>query len=271
MCKRLLAMLLAALLTCGLARAQDAAPAGPDLGALAKQSQNPVADLNTIPLQWNFNSGGGLGTQSMMVLNVQPVFPLKLNDKWLLISRTVVPFVNIPAGGANRFQGIADIQQQFFFSPTGGGGLIWGAGPILSFPTSNQPATETGQYALGPTVVVLTMKKSWVYGALANNLWRVAGSDVTPEINSFFFQPFINYNLPGAWAISTAPGITANWEAPSGQQWTIPVGGGFSKVTVLAKIPVNLTMQYYGNAVRPDNAPAGFVRFVFAMMFPVAK
>jgi hypothetical protein len=267
----MLGALVASLLVCGVAQAQSEPPAGQDLSALAKQAQNPVADLNTIPFQWNFYSGGGLGTQSMMLLNVMPVLPLKLNDDWVLVSRTVIPFVDIPGSGTDRFQGIADIQQQFYFSPTDGGGIVWGAGPIVSLPTSNQAATETGQYAAGATAVALKLGKTWVYGALANNLWKVAGSDATPKINAFFLQPFLNYNLPGGWAISSAPGITANWEAKSGQQWTVPLGAGFSKVTVVAKIPVNVMLQYYGNAVKPDGAPAGFTRLQFVLMFPAAK
>ena len=263
----------ACLLGCGLARAQEAAApaAGTDLGALAKLAQNPVANLNTIPFQWNFYSGGGLRSQSMMVLNVQPVLPLQINEDWIVVSRTVIPFVNLPGAGTERFQGIADIQQQFYFTPTGGEGLIWGAGPIFSFPTSNQEATETGQYAAGPTAVALSIGKTWVYGGLVNHLWKVAGSDETSKINSTFIQPFLNFNLPGGWAISSSPGITANWEAESGQQWTVPLGLGFSKVTVVAKIPLNVLLQYYGNAVRPDNAPAGFVRMQFSLMFPRAK
>jgi hypothetical protein len=271
--RALLAVMMVWLLACGVARAQESAPAqgGQDLNALAKAAQNPVANMNSIPFQWNFNSGGGLGKQSMMVLNVMPALPLKLNQNWVLLARTVIPFVNIPGGGTDRFQGIADIQEQFFFSPTGGGETVWGVGPIFSLPTSNQAATETGQYAAGATGVALKMGKTWVYGALVNNLWKVAGSDATPAINSFFFQPFINFNLAGGWAISTAPGISANWEAESGQQWTVPLGLGFSKITVVAKIPVNVALQYYANAVKPDGAPAGFTRLQFVLMFPVAK
>jgi hypothetical protein len=61
------------------------------------------------------------------------------------------------------------------------GELSWGAGPIFSIPSSNQPATETGQYAAGAALVTLKTAKSWVYGALVNKLWKIAGSDATPR------------------------------------------------------------------------------------------
>ena len=42
-------------------------------------------------------------------------------------------------------------------------------------------------------------------------------------------QPFVNYNLPDAWYLVSAPIITANWEASSGNKWTVPLGGGWAE------------------------------------------
>ena len=39
--------------------------------SLAKQSQNPVANMVSLPLQYNYYTAGGLGSASEMVLNVQ--------------------------------------------------------------------------------------------------------------------------------------------------------------------------------------------------------
>src|SRR5215471_21602894 len=64
--------------------------------SLAKASQNPVANMVSLPLQYNYYTGGGLDSSSEMVLNVQPVLPLEINKEWLLISRTIVPFTNVP-------------------------------------------------------------------------------------------------------------------------------------------------------------------------------
>ena len=75
-------------------------------------------------------------------------------------------------------------------------------------------------------------------------------------LNSFTVQPFINYNLPHAWAISTAPLITSNWSAPSGQRWTVPIGAGVSKVTHVGEQPLNLELQYYHNVKSSETRPA---------------
>src|SRR3954452_1096432 len=65
---------------------------------LAKKTQNPVADLISVPLQSNFNFGAGLHHNKMLyVLNIQPVIPIKLNDEWNLITRTIMPVINQPS------------------------------------------------------------------------------------------------------------------------------------------------------------------------------
>ena len=77
---------------------------------LAKAAQNPVANMVSLPLQYNFTSGGGLDSSTALVLNVQPVLPLPIGERWLIIARTVVPFVSIPlpngrqAGGSPTFR-----------------------------------------------------------------------------------------------------------------------------------------------------------------------
>jgi hypothetical protein len=110
-----------------------------------------------------------------------------------------------------------------------------------------------------------------VVGGVASQLWRIAGSTDTDPINSFFVQPFINYNLKRGWAISTAPAITANWDAESGQVWTVPLGLGVSKVTSIGKQPMSVALQYYHNVQRPDAAGADLVRMQFSLLYPKGK
>ncbi len=235
---------------------------------LAKAAQNPVANMNSVPIQFNWTTGGALGDETQSVVNVQPVLPLQIDEKWNLISRTIIPFVSLPGEGPDRIKGIGDIQAQLYLTPIKAGSLVWGFGPVLSFPTATNAAISTGQFAMGPALVVLSMGKKWVYGGVANQLWRVAGGNSDEAINSFFVQPFINYNLKRGWVISTAPAITANWDAPSGQQWTVPLGVGISKLTVVGKQPMNLVLQYYANVVRPDNAGSSVIRMQVALLYP---
>ena len=65
--------------------------------------------------------------------------------------------------------------------------------------------------------------------------------------------------------------ITANWNAPSGDEWTVPVGLGVSKVTAVGTRPVSLNLSYYRNAVRPPGAGEHQVRMVVSLLYPKAK
>lgn len=235
---------------------------------LAKASQNPVANMNSVPFQFNFYTGGGLGDQTMSQTLIQPVLPLALSKNWNIVSRTIVPVVSSPLPNGERAKGIGDIQEQIFFSNTNKHKVITGFGPVFSFPTSTNEAWATGQFAVGPALVVLTMPGKWVIGAVANNLWRFAGSHTTAAISQFFIQPFINYNLKRGWTVGTAPSITANWSAVKGQQWTVPLGLLVSKITVVGKQPISIGLQYYNNVERPDGFGSNQVRMVATFLFP---
>ena len=64
---------------------------------LVKQTQNPVADLITVPLQNNFNFGTGSKNRTVYIGNIQPVIPIKLGKDWNLITRTIMPIINQPS------------------------------------------------------------------------------------------------------------------------------------------------------------------------------
>jgi hypothetical protein len=262
--------LILAFLFSPLVFAQEA-PAGPDSTSLAKQTQNPVADLISIPFQFNFNTGGDLNDATLFNMNFQPVIPFRLTEDWNIVARTILPFLNIPGPDGSRFSGIGDLQQQVFFSPSKPGKLIWGVGPIFSLPTATTAPAETGSWGAGPTFVALTMKGPWVIGALANNVWTFADSGDSTEVNQFLLQPFINYNFGKGWALAYAPIITANWDAPSGNEWTVPVGIGISRTVVFNKRPMSLSAQYYHNAKRPDGSAANQLRIIVSLLYPKGK
>jgi hypothetical protein len=238
---------------------------------LAKASQNPVADMTSFPLQFNFNSGGTLQSRTGLLLNVQPVMPLPLNKEWLVVSRTVIPYVSVPLPDGQRRTGIADIQEQMFFTPRSPGKVVWGFGPILSVPTATNDLVRTGQWALGPTGVALVTKDRWVIGLLANQLWRIGGDDFGGSVNALLMQPFINFNIPKGWSITSAPIITANWSASDDDKWTVPLGLGVGKITAVGRQPVSIGMQYYHNVERPTLAGANQFRFVFSLLYPIPK
>lgn len=241
-----------------------------DEAKLAKAAQNPVANMVSLPLQWNYTTAGGLDSSTELVLNVEPVLPVPIGKRWLILSRTIVPFVSIPLPNGEQSGGIGDIQEQAYFTAAKPGKITWGLGPIFSFPTATNFVARTGQWGLGPTGVVLVMPGHWVIGTLVNNIWRIGGAAHGDVLNAFLVQPFINYNLPHAWAISTSPAITSNWSAPSGQRWTVPIGLGVSKVTHVAEQALNLELQYYHNVNHPRFAGSEELRLEVSALWPTA-
>src|ERR1700741_2666563 len=105
---------------------------------LAKETQNPVANLISVPFQNNFNFGIGPNDATQWVLNIQPVIPITLNKDWNLITRTIMPIINQPsfAPGIPSPFGLGDINPSLFLSPANAGKLIWGVGPTMTFPTA---------------------------------------------------------------------------------------------------------------------------------------
>ncbi|HKW00448.1 MAG TPA: hypothetical protein VJN96_11520 [Vicinamibacterales bacterium] len=264
-----LAALIGALAVAGPAAAQ-APPSASDATSLAKQTQNPVSSLTSVPLQFNFNGGGDLKDQTLFNLNLQPVIPFRVTDKWNAIARTIVPINSVPAGPTTRYSGIGDIQEQLYFSPANPGKIIWGAGPMFSFPTATAAPMQTGTWAVGPGAVVLTTPGPWVVGGLVQQFWPMVDDpgDTDPRTDLFVLQPFVNYNFGPGWALGLAPIITANWDAESGQQWTVPLGVGITRVTMLGTRPMSVGIQYYYNVKRPDGAPAYQLRFVLSLLYP---
>ena len=237
---------------------------------LQKQSQNPIADLVSVPFQSNTNFNAGPFNRTQEVFNIQPVVPMHLSNEWNLISRTIIPLVSQPNPlFDSNTHGIGDITQSLFFSPTNPGKLIWGVGPVFTIPSANDPILGTGKFLFGPTAVFLTTPGHWVIGILLNNQWSIGGNPLRPPVNAFLGQPFLNYNMAHGWYLTTAPIITSNWLAASGQQWTVPVGGGFGRVFRVGDQPVNASIAGYYNAVRPTGTPSWQLRASVALLFPV--
>ena len=84
---------------------------------LAKKTQNPIADLISVPFQNNTDFGVGPHNRVKNVLNVQPVWPFKLTEDLNLITRTIIPIVRQPelAKDSGSTNGLGDINTSLFF------------------------------------------------------------------------------------------------------------------------------------------------------------
>ena len=266
--RRHLPLLAVVLLNGAAAFAQEPAP---DVNALAKQTQNPVGDLVSVPLQFNFNTGGDLEERTLFNLNLQPVIPFSVTSSWKLILRTIVPINSFPAADAGRSSGVGDVQAQAFFTAARPGPVVWGIGPVFSLPTATTGPAETGTWAGGIGGVIVKNAGPWVLGSLVSQLWPIADAGDRPRTDLLTIQPFVNYNLGDGWALSLSPVMTANWDADSGEQWTVPLGFGVTRTTVFNGRPMNLGVQYYYNVEHPQGGPGQQLRFVVALLYPSAR
>lgn len=274
---------IAALLACWAVRAQESQPAsGSNTGALSsssanstealqKATQNPVADLISVPLQDNMNYGIGPYDRTQNVLNIQPVIPSHLTANWNLITRVIQPIVFQPYPDSNSGgnYGLGDMNPSFFLTPANPGKVIWGVGPALVFPTATDPSLGQKKWSAGPSLVVLAQPGHWTLGALVNNVWSFAGSSNSPSVNQMLFQYFVNYNLSKGWYLTMQPIITANWAAGSAKNvWTVPFGGGVGRIMKVGFQPINISAQVYANAVYPNGGSPWGIRLQIAFLFP---
>jgi hypothetical protein len=247
---------------------QGAAPAQ-DSAALAKKLANPVASLISVPLQLNYDSDIGPSDGSRWQLNVQPVIPISLNEDWNVISRTIVPILSqedIPNG--NDQNGLGDTTQSFFFSPKEPtkSGLIWGVGPVFLIPTATDDTLGSDKWGLGPTVVLLKQQGPWTYGALANQIWTVAGDDDRQDVSSLFVQPFLAYTTPKAWTFTLNSESTYDWK---NDDLAVPINAFASKVLRFGDQLVSLGGGLRWWAEESDNGPEGLgLRLVLTFLFP---
>jgi len=237
---------------------------------LEKAVQNPVANLISVPLQSNSNFGYGPHNRVQNVLDIEPVIPTNVSDNWMIVTRIIQPLVwqPYPDSTSSGTYGMGDLNPSFFLSPRNAGKVIWGAGPSFVIPTATSDILGQGKFSLGPSLVALTQPGHWTIGALVNNVWSVAGSGSRPPVNQMLLQYAVAYQLKKGWYVTSSPILTANWRASSRDVWTVPYGGGIGRVMKLGFQPINVTAQFYGNALYPAGTSPWGMRLQLAFLFP---
>jgi hypothetical protein len=238
---------------------------------LALAAQNPIAAMISLPFQYNYDQKIGPREEGHKnYLNIQPVIPISLNSEWNVISRTIVPLIDLDLGApAGSRHGIGDITQSFFFSPKAltESGWTWGAGPVIYMDTASDDL-GADKWGLGPTFVALKQESGWTVGALVNHIWSTGGPGKV-DINNTFLQPFLTYTTSSHTSFTVQTESTYNWD---NQQWTVPVHFLVSQLTKIGGQPIQFQLGARYWADSPDAGAHGWgVRATVTLLFPAAK
>lgn len=249
--------------------------------ALVKESQNPVANMYSVPLEfWHHDGAGpeGKGRANMAIL--RPTIPVSIG-KMNVINRFILPYMDVSAQDTGGFgevvltppiteqSGLGNLQYQAILSPSAPSSVIYGLGAMVEFPT-HSGALGSDNYSAGPVLLVVGMPGNWVFGTLAQNLWSIGGSsDPSQDVNMLIWQYFVNYNFSDGWYLTTTPIMTADWTAESGEQWTVPVGGGVGKLMKFESFPpLDFKLQAFSNVVKPTGGPDWQMMFSVKLILP---
>ena len=243
--------------------------AGDDMADLAKKLNNPAASLISVPLQNNFDFGGGPNDDGFQYkLNLQPVIPFQVNDDWNIISRTIIPYIyQEDRIGTSSQSGLGDSTVTLWFSPQKDepGKPIWGLGPIFQIPTATDDLLGTEKWGIGPSALLLRQANGWTVGFLANHLWSFAGESSRQDVSATFIQPFINFTTKSHTTFGFNTESTYDWE---NEEWTVPLNLFVTQLVKIGKLPVNFQLggRYYAD--KPNGGPDWGLRFTVTFVFP---
>jgi hypothetical protein len=194
---------------------------------------------------------------------------------WSLVTRTVIPaLVTVPVG-TDRRTGFGDITSEVL-----GHKLLKGRknqfydvslGPFVGFPSASDDFLGTGRWRLGPELVLGISARKWVTVLVVRNEWSVGRDRSQADVNALVLDYLLFFNLPKMFYLVYEPRITADWEASSGDRWTLPVGIGLGRHHRLPKRPrLAITTRLSGlyNAVRTNRDPKGQLLFTLVFWKP---
>ena len=212
---------------------------------IAKKLANPIANMISVPLQYEFSRGVGSNQGgSEQTLLFQPVMPFNLGGGDVFIVRPIVAGVRE-----------VSVTLESFYAPNTNSSWIWGVGPYAQSPSGNSGKFGSQQTGAGVTGVVLNRQGPWTYGMLGYQSWNVGGNPTFGTQNNLYGQPFVAYTNKDAVT------YTANMEALynyDSHRTSNPLFVGVSKLMVFDGVPVSFgagPMYYVSNT---PGGPSGW-------------
>lgn len=238
---------------------------------LAQKLANPIASLISVPIQANYDENFGPKHKDgqKWQINIQPVIPFSMNDDWNLISRTIIPLVDVKDfPGIGSQSGVGDIVQSLFFSPKKptSSGITWGVGPVFYLPIATKNTLGAEKWGAGPTGVVLKQDGPWTYGLLANHIESFAGDRDRNDISATFVQPFVSYITKTKTTIGLSTESTYDWE---NNEWSVPINFSVNQLLKVGDqiIQVGGGVRYWAQSTNTSPDDWG-LRLQLTFLFP---
>jgi hypothetical protein len=202
---------------------------------------------------------------------------------WEMENRTVLNVADLPStiklGSANpadgpttlnvRASGFGDALSGFFFGRKDAHpDYHLRVGPVWTFPTATDDILGSGQYTVGPGVHYSTEIGRLTAGFFVWQSWGFAVDNSHKRVNQLFGKPFFIYELTEKWNLVYIPlGLSHSWESPSGQDWTVPIGGGVRRLFSLCGQQMGFQAQVFDYVARKPYDPEWEFRMTVEFLF----
>jgi hypothetical protein len=238
--------------------------------AVAKELSNPAGSLASLSNNLEYTDYKGdlpnADDQDGWSYSFQPVLPFPVGNKGRrIIFRPLIPVkldepVFKPAKLDFDDEGpdIGDVTFDLVYAgtemtdPKAKKGYLWGLGAAGTLPTATDDDFAGDQVRLGPELFGGIIREWGIVGGLLSHQWQIGGSKRDDNFSASVFQYIYAYGLGNGWQIAASPVITVNWKADGGEAWSVPLGVGLAKTTVLGKHPVKFQFQIQKYVVQPD-------------------
>jgi hypothetical protein len=255
---------------------------------IAKELSNPVTALRSIAADFEFRtfqgSLPGADDKSSWIYLFTPSFPIPLSNGKNILLRATIPLykdqpiwglpVDHPLWQVDLDYAEFRIRQSPEITPSSGGflpshdhladisfdvayggvsdnGFISMYGIVSVLPTSQDISASRDQWLLGPEVAFGKSADWGVIGGWVKHLTDITGGN-SINTNETSLKLFFAYGLGNGWQIISNPVITYDWEAVSGEELSLPIGGGFAKTTRIGRMPYKLAFEIHNYVASAD-------------------
>jgi hypothetical protein len=116
--------------------------------------------------------------------------------------------------------------------------------------------------------VVGYLTKQYFIGVFPQQWWSSGGEHGRPHTNQMNLQPIAALFFGDGWNVFYSGNILADFTAPAGDVWTVPIGLGLGKVVKFGRLPVKFTLAVQYMPVHPGTGQEWNVQVQITPVLP---